>query len=59
MDPKALWLWGRLRDFEREGILDDTQWRLLDQMTDGMRADVLRLAVVVREWLEGIEDHDG
>lgn len=51
MDPRALWLWGRLRDFEREGILDATPDQLLTEMTDGMQADVRRLSGLVADWL--------
>lgn len=56
MSPKALWLWGRLRDFESEGILDHSQDDLLWEMTDGMRADVLRLSRLVAEWLDGVRE---
>ena len=51
MDPHALWLWGRLRDFERDGILNRSQVELLKEMTEGMRADVQRLAPIVANWL--------
>jgi hypothetical protein len=56
MNPRALWLWGRLRDFERDGLLDDEQSALLNEMTDAMRADVRRLAPLVARWLEGVSD---
>jgi hypothetical protein len=42
MDPRALWLWGRLRDFERMGRLDVTPGDLIDEMTDAMQADECR-----------------
>ena len=54
MDPSALWLWGRLRDFERDGLLSATPTDVLEEMTDAMRADTLRLAPIVREWLGGL-----
>ena len=57
MDPKALWLWGRLRDFERDGLLDAAAEELLSKMTDGMQADVRRLVPLVVEWLQEINDH--
>jgi hypothetical protein len=47
MNPKALWLWGRLRDFERHGILEDSLVHLVSEMTEGMQADTNRLAVIV------------
>ncbi|MYF06691.1 MAG: hypothetical protein F4092_00580 [Rhodospirillaceae bacterium] len=57
MDPNALWVWGRLRDFERDGVLDENPITLLSVMTDGMQADVRRLARPVAEWLEAM-NHD-
>jgi len=54
MDEKALWLWGRLRDFERDGVLSADPKHLLSEMTDAMRADTLRLVPLVTEWLEGL-----
>lgn len=55
MDPDALWLWGRLRDFERQGLLDRAPAKVLGAMTDGMKADVQRLAPLVIEWLGELE----
>lgn len=56
MDEDALWLWGRLRDFERRGVLDLDQTNLMAEMTDAMRSDCLRLAEPVTEWLKGFYD---
>lgn len=56
MDEQALWLWGRLRDFERDGLLNRLPSEVLDKMTDAMRADVLRLVPLVSVWLQGLED---
>lgn len=47
----ALWLWGRLRDFENLGLLDGDSKLLCSDMTDAMRADVMRLAPIVAEAL--------
>ena len=55
MNPKALWLWGRLNDFERDGVLSQKQQVLLDEMTPTMRDDVKRLLPVVRAYLEKME----
>lgn len=55
MNPKALWLWGRLKDFEREGVLSEDPSALLSEMTDPMRADVRRLLPMVREFIEELE----
>lgn len=53
MDRDALWLWGRLRDFEHKEILDRDPGDVLAAMTDAMRADVLRLSGPVSDWLKG------
>lgn len=55
MDPKALWLWGRLKDFDRDGILSRDPASLLNEMTEPMRADVRRLAPRVVAFLEQIQ----
>lgn len=55
MDPKALWLWGRLKDFERDGIIRSNAKHLFSEMTEPMRADVRRLAPLVREFIEELE----
>lgn len=55
MDPKALWLWGRLKDFERGGIITADKAYLLSEMTEPMRDDVRRLAPLVSSFLNGLE----
>ena len=55
MDPKALWIWGRLKDFERDGILTQSPEHLLNEMTQPMRGDVRRLLPLVREFIEDLE----
>lgn len=56
MDSRALWIWGRLKDFERDGIMDAGAAHLLHEMTPAMRGDVQRLAPMVRKFLEEIEE---
>jgi hypothetical protein len=51
----ALWLWGRLRDFENKGIIAANPATLLLNMTTEMRADTRRLVPLVREFLEELE----
>ena len=51
---KALWLWGRLQDFEREGLLDEHPADLLAVMSDHMRATTLQLKPIVIDWLEDL-----
>jgi hypothetical protein len=51
----ALWLWGRLRDFDSKGILSANPATLLIGMTPEMREDVRRLAPLVRGFMEDLE----
>ena len=51
----ALWLWGTLRDFENDGYLSRPLAPVLTDMTDAMRADVLRLAPHVIAALSSLE----
>jgi hypothetical protein len=55
VNDSSLWLWGRLRDFDAKGITDIDPATLLFGMTEPMRADVRRLAPIVREFLEDLE----
>jgi hypothetical protein len=50
----ALWLWGRLRDFERHGLLDQEPGEVMATMTDEMKDDVHTLAPRVAAWLKRI-----
>jgi hypothetical protein len=47
----ALWLWGRLRDFERDGLLAKSPKSVLETLTEGMLDDVHSLAPRVALWL--------
>jgi hypothetical protein len=50
----ALWLWGRLMDFERDGLLEKMPSEVMETMTDPMKDDVHRLAPKVAVWLKRI-----
>lgn len=54
VNPKALWLWGRLLDFERQGLLDEDPNILLATMLTHMRETTLELVPKVIAWLERI-----
>lgn len=54
MDPAALWLWGRLRDFERDAFLSRDPDEIVGRMTETMQADVRRIAPLMAAWLESI-----
>lgn len=56
MDPTALWLWGRMNDFERDGVLKKDPSHLMSEMTDPMRDDVKRISPLVRSFLEQLEN---
>ena len=51
---EALWLWGRLLDFERDGLLDKEPQEILETMTPLMLDDVHHLAPRVANWLKRI-----
>jgi hypothetical protein len=50
----ALWLWGRLNDFERNGLLDKEPADVLETMVDHMKDSVHTLAPRVAAWLKRI-----
>jgi hypothetical protein len=54
----ALWLWGRLCDFERDRLLQADPADVLLTMTDAMLDDVHRLAPAVAAWLKRIGEPD-
>lgn len=56
MDPTALWLWGRMNDFERDGVLKKEPSHLISEMTEPMRDDVKRISPLVRNFLEQLEN---
>jgi len=56
MNQKALWLWGRIKDFERDGVLMTSPRTLHSEMTEPMRADVRRLLPAVVRFLRELED---
>jgi hypothetical protein len=53
-DPRALWLWGRLLDFEREGLLAADPDELIGSMLEHMQETTKRLAPRVAAWLRRI-----
>jgi hypothetical protein len=55
MNPKALWLWGRLNDFDRDGVLSANPAALFEAMTEPMRADVQRLLPRVIAFLQEMQ----
>ena len=56
VDPQALWIWGRLRDIEREQLIKREPGDLLTTMTGLMRADIARLLPSTIAWLETLEE---
>jgi hypothetical protein len=56
MDSRALWLWGRLRDFEKDRIPDMEPEYLLGEMTQTMLADVKRIAPIAAAYLQTLSE---
>jgi hypothetical protein len=56
ISSEALFIWGRLRDLEREGYFDKSAGYLMSTMTDAMRADVQRLIPLLSEWAQTLEE---
>jgi hypothetical protein len=54
VSTEALWLWGRLRDFERDGLFTKEPREVLSSMTPSMLDDVHTLAPRVAAWLKKI-----
>jgi hypothetical protein len=48
---QALWLWGCLQDFERDGILDEDPNELIATMLDHMQTTTRDLVPRVMAWL--------
>ena len=57
MNPAALWLWGRLRDFERDRISEVSPSELIGEMTETMISDVARIAPVFASYLNSLEGY--
>lgn len=55
MNQAALWLWGRIKDFERLGVLAESPGFLVSEMTDPMRADMRQMVPAVLSFLERME----
>lgn len=51
MDDACLWVWGRLRDFERDGHLQRDVAAVFGGMTETMQADVRRILPSLLDWL--------
>jgi hypothetical protein len=51
VDPMALWLWGRLQDFQRDGLLAADPNVLLGTMLDHMQTTTKELVPRVVAWL--------
>lgn len=55
MDDGSLWIWGRLRDFERDGFFDRKPEDLFGGMTESMQDDVRRVLPMMIDWLRELE----
>ena len=55
-NEKALWVWGTLQDFEREGVLDADPASMFVGIHEHMRVTMLELAPRVAAWLRRLCD---
>lgn len=55
MDDGSLWIWGRLRDFEREALQDRDPAEVFGGMTATMQADIRRILPGVLAWLTELQ----
>ena len=58
VSDEALWLWGRLLDFERNGMLGRDTAGVMSTMTPAMLDDVHKYAPRVAAWLRTIGEID-
>ena len=59
IDPalaSAVWIWGRARDFAREGYAAKAPEKLFQQRTHSMRADVASTAPQMRAFFKRLTD---
>jgi hypothetical protein len=55
VQEEALWLWGRLRDFRRDGILDEDPAAICQTMLPHMRVTLRELLPLVIDWLRKVQ----
>lgn len=58
MNPRALWVWGRLTDFERDGVLDTDARAMFAEMLPHMQKAVRRLGPRVAAWIKRCTDDE-
>jgi len=56
MPADVLWLWGRMRDFERDGFFHKSVANLLDPLTPSMRADIERIAPRMADFFNELKE---
>lgn len=55
IDVSVLWLWGRLRDMEKDNIFARPLSEYVNSMTNGMKPDALRIIPKLTQWLNEYE----
>lgn len=58
MDKNAIWLWGRLRDYDRKGAFDFDLPYLISELSDSMRVDLFFEAKRVENLMKLILEND-
>lgn len=56
LNDEALWLWGRMLDFERDGYLDAEPAFLFSEMTPPMQTDIKRLCGPLIEFFQSLRE---
>lgn len=56
LDDKALWIWGRARDFERDSYIAADPAVLLEGMTETMRADMRRIVPLLVDFYQRMQE---
>lgn len=56
MPDDVLWLWGRIRDFERDGFFRKDAAAMREPMTDSMRADMARILPHLADFVSQLQE---
>jgi len=54
VDEKALWLWGRIKDFKRDGVLNEDPRAICHTMLPHMKETMQELLPLVIDWLRKV-----
>jgi len=52
MPDESLWLWGRLRDWEKQNFFGKDPGDIFGGMTEGMQEDIRRILPMFLDWMQ-------